>query len=316
MDEFKEIPLEKIVWKHSVRPLDLNHARNLSKSMRLHGQITPLVVESLGDGTYEGVVHRHILEAAKLAYFPTVLCRIHRFSSPQEKRQWQLVENLHRKDLSAVQRAEAYRALRESLREEVAEDRHIVRSMATGIEEMTGQRAPAERTIRKYLQIADELPQEVKTVTGDHFGVRHAEQLLRLKEHPKEQLELAKKFAHSEIEGSPWTVKRLRRGVDAIIKPKGEPSPPVLSRAITYDCPYCGAEYHPFYQGEGDEPHRHGLKRIHRNAEGRETEKQPSLNFACLDCYSRFPTAVKTTIEGATHLTCPSCGSSNIKRLG
>ena len=44
----------------------------------------------------------------------------------------------------------------------------------------------AETTIEKYIQVARELPNEVKRkiVTSDDFGVGHALQLLRLKDNP------------------------------------------------------------------------------------------------------------------------------------
>lgn len=62
MDEFKEVELTKIVsWFGEVRPVYPRHVRNLSKSLRLHGQIIPVVVEPLdGRGKYRGIVYRHV----------------------------------------------------------------------------------------------------------------------------------------------------------------------------------------------------------------------------------------------------------------
>lgn len=85
-----------------------------------------------------------------------------------------------------------------------------------------------------------------------------------MKDKPDEQKRLTEKFVEASIQGRPPTVHKWKQEVDAIAKPKGEPSRPVVSRDITYECPYCGAAYHPYYQGEEDEPHRHGLKRVYR----------------------------------------------------
>jgi len=322
-DKVEEVPLNRIQWIHPIRPVNVDHVRNLCKSLRIHGQLQEIVVKPPNSaGVYEGVIGLHRYEAAKLAGLPTLRCRIQAFKSRDDERFAQLAENLDRLDLTAIERAEAYKELAEYYRDEMPEDseKAIIKALATGIEEQTGRKPPSEKTIHHYLKLSEELPEEVKQnltgETGKNFGVRHGLELLRLKDKPDEQKRLVERFIEASIQGRPPTVRRWKQEVDAIIKPKGESSPPVVSRDITYECPSCGAEYHPFHQGEGDEPHRHGLKRIHRDPEGREIKKQPSLNFACLDCNSRFPTAVKTTIEGATFLTCPSCGSSNIKCLG
>ncbi|MFQ6095854.1 MAG: ParB/RepB/Spo0J family partition protein [Candidatus Bathyarchaeia archaeon] len=322
-DRVEEIPLNKIRWTtQPIRPVNVDHVRNLCKSLRIHGQLQEILVKPPNsEGIYEGVIGLQRFEAAKLAGLPTVRCRIHAFKSRDEERFAQLAENLHRLDLTAIERAEAYRELAEYYRNEMPEDsdKAIIKAIATGIEEQTGRKPPSEKTIHHYLQLSKELPQEVKQnltgETGKNFGVRHGLELLRLKDKPHEQKCLIEKFIEASIQGRPPTVRKWKQEVDAIVRPKGEPSPPVVSRDITFECPYCGAEYHPYYQGEEDEPHRHGLKRIYRDAEGREIEKQPSLNYRCLDCYSSFPTPVKATFEGVTRRSCPNCGSPNIKRL-
>jgi len=129
---------------------------------------------------------------AKYAHMPEVLVRVHRFRSESEVKAWQLAENLHRKELTALQRAEAYKQLYERLKEEVGgvKDKHIVGTIAMMEEKLTGEK-PSEKTVWKYIQIADELPEKVKeslkTLTGEIFGIRHAEQLPRLKDEPDKQ---------------------------------------------------------------------------------------------------------------------------------
>jgi len=116
--------------------------------------------------------------------------RVHRFRSEAEVKAWQLAENLHRRELTAMQRAEAYKQLYGTLEEEVGgvKDKHIVGTIAMMEEELTGEKLP-ERSVWEYIQIANELPEEVKakTLNVESFGVGHAKQLLRLKDEPDKQ---------------------------------------------------------------------------------------------------------------------------------
>ena len=56
-------------------------------------------------------------------------------------------------------------------------------------------------TIWKRLKIASELPEKVKksVTSSTDFGLRHGLQLLRLKEQPEKQLELAEKFVEKPM---------------------------------------------------------------------------------------------------------------------
>lgn len=47
MDEFKEIPVDRIVWKSPARPLDIEFARRLSKNIRHRGQLQEITVAPL-----------------------------------------------------------------------------------------------------------------------------------------------------------------------------------------------------------------------------------------------------------------------------
>ncbi len=83
-------------------------------------------------------------------------------------------------------------------------DKHIVSTIAMMEEELTGEKK-SEDAIYKYLQIVEELPDEVKTKIGNvsNFGVGHAIQLLRLKDKPDKQLELVEEFLESVAKGKP-----------------------------------------------------------------------------------------------------------------
>jgi len=123
----------------------------------------------------------------------------------------------NRKDLTAIQRGEAYTQLYEVRRRSLdgVKDKSIVAGIAESIEKQTGEKK-AERTIWEYIQISKELPKGVKQKTANvsSFGIGHALQLLRLKDKPKVQLELAEKFVQKPI-----TVQNLKQEVNKILKP-------------------------------------------------------------------------------------------------
>ncbi|MCD6444942.1 hypothetical protein J7L70_08105 [Candidatus Bathyarchaeota archaeon] len=120
---------------------------------------------------------------------PEVLVRVHRFRSELEVKAWQLAENLHRKELTAIQRAEAYRQLYGTLEEEAGgiKGKHIVGTIAMMIEELTGEKM-SEKAVYDYLRLT-ELLEDVKTKIRNvpNFGVGHGKQLLRLKGKPDKQ---------------------------------------------------------------------------------------------------------------------------------
>jgi ParB/RepB/Spo0J family partition protein len=241
-DQYLEIPLELIYWKDTVRDvLKQQDIVDMASSLRLHKQIEPIVVKPPDeDGMYEGVIGRLRYEGAKYAHLETILARVHQFKSQREVREWQLVENLHRRQLTELEKDEAYKELYDLIKEERrgVYDQHIVKDIAKKIEELTGEQ-PSEKTIWKRIQIAEELPDRVKeivkTLPGESFGMKHAEQLLRLKEDPDKQLQFAQEFVATVIKGKPMTVKNLKKKVDKLLMPS-KPEEHVFT------CILCGAK--------------------------------------------------------------------------
>jgi ParB/RepB/Spo0J family partition protein len=241
-DQYLEIPLELIYWKETVREvLKQQDIIDMASSLRLHQQIEPIVVKPPDEeGGYEGVIGRLRFEGAKHAHLKTILARVHQFESIREVREWQLVENLHRRQLSELERDEGYRELYDLIKQERSGvyKEHIVKDMAKKVEEFTGER-PSEKTIWKRIQIARELPEgvkkTVKSLPGESFGVKHAEQLLRLKDDPDKQLQFAEEFAATVVKGKPMTVKNLKKKVDNLIEP---PKP----KGSVFTCFFCGAK--------------------------------------------------------------------------
>lgn len=216
-DEFLSVPLPMIEWKHPIRDFTHEDTKNMATSLRVHGQIEPVVCKPPDEkGFYEGVCGGLRYEGAKYACMPEVLVRVHEFKSESEVRAWQLAENLHRKELMALERAEAYKKLYETYKEELGgvKDTHIVETMAGTEQALTGEK-PSTDTIYKYLQVAG-LPTPVKTKIGidSNFGLSHGIQLGRLKETPDKQLKIADEWLESSEKGKPLTTKILKRKVD------------------------------------------------------------------------------------------------------
>jgi len=217
-DEFKLVSTSLIFWRTPIRDFTDDDIENMASSMMIHGQIQPIVVKPPNvEGLHEGVCGRLRYEGAKHAHRPEVLARVHNFEDEAEVLEWQIVENLHRKDLTAIQRGEAYTQLYDLRRKELGgvKDKSIVAGIAESIERQTGEKK-AEDIIGRYIQIAKELPEKIKKKIGfkSDFGLAHARQLLRLKDKPKMQLELAEKFVRK-----PMTVQSLKQEVNKILKP-------------------------------------------------------------------------------------------------
>jgi len=202
--------------------------QRMAQSLRVHGQIQPIVVKPQnGEGLYEGVCGRLRYEGAKHAHIPEILARIHKFASESEVRAWELAENLHRRDLTAVQKAEGFKELYDSYRKELGgvKGKEIVSTIAQTQEDFDGEK-PSEKTIYDYMHLCD-LPNEVKEKIhiNVNFGVAHGLELLRLKDKPNKQIELAEKFVESSIKEDPLSVRELKKEIDEILNPPQEPGP-------------------------------------------------------------------------------------------
>lgn len=182
MDEYKEIEIDKIEWKDLVRPaIKESDIKAMSMSFLTHTQIQPIVVKPMDKhGKYEGVIGRLRYQASVFGKRKTIEARIHYFRDESEVKSWQLAENLHRVDLSVVEKSDAWEALYGRIKKEVPEvktDKPIITAMATSVHEMTNIKV-AEKTIREYLRIASKLGKKAKNLLS-HFFLIQKNPLLR-----------------------------------------------------------------------------------------------------------------------------------------
>jgi ParB-like chromosome segregation protein Spo0J len=258
VDEFRLVPVGSVYWKDSIRDFTREDIVNMAASLRTHGQIGPIVVKPADvEGLYEGVCGRLRYEGIKHAHLLDALVRVHRFSGEDEVLEWQLAENLHRKELSALEKISVYGRLAELRRKRFPKEKTVVAGIALAIEESTGTK-PAERTVRKYLQIDAEIGKEARKIClprpsekGAIVKISHLEQISRVKDDGK-QAELLSRTIHGQ-----WTTSKLKKAVDqelGVDKPKPEP----INTGLNLACPTCLETYELVHIGKG----RHRLRKI------------------------------------------------------
>jgi ParB family chromosome partitioning protein len=97
-----------------INPQDSQLAR-LAESIASNGIIEPLLVTKTPDGKYQLIAGERRLRAAKIAKKESVPVII-KEASPQQMLELAVIENVHRKDLNALEEAMAFMQLRERFR--------------------------------------------------------------------------------------------------------------------------------------------------------------------------------------------------------
>ena len=119
-----EVRLTEIVPNHEQprKRFDEEGLQELAASIRVHGVITPLLVQKKGK-FYELIAGERRWRAAGIAGLKTVPVLVREFSG-QEAAEIALIENIQREDLNAIEEARAYKQLMEEhhlTQEEIAE---------------------------------------------------------------------------------------------------------------------------------------------------------------------------------------------------
>lgn len=197
-DETREIPLETIYWLEATDVTE-EQISNMATSIAVHGQVEPIVVSARDEKGYRGVVGRLRYEGMKKRWRAqpegkTILARVRTFNDETEIKTWQLVENLHRREITAMQRARQYRELHTLLTEEHGEAATI-QTLVTAIEEGTGDKE-SKQTVQHYLSLTDLQPETQEVLTSERMPLRYGLELLRI-ENPKQQVKAAKEIQKS-----------------------------------------------------------------------------------------------------------------------
>lgn len=200
-----QVPISK-VFPNPDQPrksFDENALNDLSKSIKEHGVISPLIVNKNIDGTYMIIAGERRYRAAMragLEYVPVIVREL----SPREIQEISLIENLQREDLNPIEAAYGMKRLMEeyNLTQEVLAER-------------IGKSRPAIANTMRLLTLAEEV---VALVREGKLSAGHARTLVPL---PKEsQVQLAR-----ECVKNGWSVRDMERAVKQFLNP-----PEVLAR--------------------------------------------------------------------------------------
>jgi ParB family chromosome partitioning protein len=175
----------------------------LTASVKANGVIQPIVVRPF-QGAYQLVAGERRLRAAQMAGLACIPALV-REVTEEQLFEWSLVENIHRRDLNAVERAKAYQRYlgafsltQADAAERLGEDRSV---------------------IANYLRLLD-LPEEIKQMLVDgRLTMGHARAILSL---PTD--ELRRKLANRALAGR-LSVREVERLVRKYMTENGTPKP-------------------------------------------------------------------------------------------
>ncbi len=190
----RELPLASI----SANPYQARAVWNeqdlleLAESIKANGVIQPVIVRPF-QGKYQLIAGERRYRAAEMAAMARIPAIV-REVSEEQLFEWSLIENIHRRDLNAIERAKAYQ-------------RYLSAFNITQTE--AGERLGEDRSvIANYLRLLD-LPEEIKQMLIDgRLSMGHARAILSL---PTD--ELRRKLANRALAGrlSVREVERLVR---------------------------------------------------------------------------------------------------------
>ncbi|HKQ48490.1 MAG TPA: ParB/RepB/Spo0J family partition protein [Phycisphaerae bacterium] len=187
------------------RSFDDGALASLAASIKSRGALQPVVVRP-AEGGYELVAGERRLRAAAIAGLETIPAIV-RGVRDEDLLELALIENIHRADLNAVDRAKAYRTM---------QDRYGLSHEAIG-ERMGEDRA----TVSNYIRIL-ELGEDILTlVASGDLGIGHAKALLGSKD-PNIRRRLAQQCCR---EG--WSVRQVETAISG--KRSSGAKPPAVS---------------------------------------------------------------------------------------
>ena len=185
---------------------DEDRLEQLAQSIKANGIIQPLLVRRLSGDKYQLVAGERRWRAAQRAGLLRVPCVVK--DIPEDKMlELALIENIQRQELNAIEEAQAYKRLIETL----------------GLtQEMVAQRVGRDRTfITNYLRLL-RLPEDIqRMVEGEQLSMGHARALLGVDE-PEIQRKLAKEVSEKGL-----SVRQTERAIKRIVE--GEPTETVTT---------------------------------------------------------------------------------------
>ncbi|QDV32689.1 ParB/RepB/Spo0J family partition protein [Tautonia plasticadhaerens] len=180
------------------RIFDADEIASLADSLRQHGMLQPILVRPSGE-RFQVIAGERRLRAAVEAHLAEVPARILELDD-QRVNELAIVENLQRKDLNAIEKAQAFR--------------NYLDSYGGTQEELAGRLGIDRSTLSNLLRLLD-LPEELQhAVVSEQISPGHARALLSIQD-PSEQAEACRR-----VIGEKLSVRQT----EALVK-TGEPTP-------------------------------------------------------------------------------------------
>src|SRR5918999_4118776 len=207
-EELVEIDLD-LMEPNNFQPrtsFDEERLEQLAQSIRANGIIQPLLVRRLSTDRYQLVAGERRWRAAQRAGLHRVPCVVKEI--PEDKMlELALIENIQRQELNAIEEAQAYKRLIETL----------------GLtQEMVAQRVGRDRTfITNYLRLL-RLPEDIQQlVEGENLSMGHARALLGIDD-PDIQRKLAKNIMEKglSVRETERQIKKIITGSDSVSSKK------------------------------------------------------------------------------------------------
>jgi ParB family chromosome partitioning protein len=133
-DGLRHVPLDQID-PNPAQPrtsVDAAALAELVASVRQSGILQPILLRPVG-GRYQLVAGQRRVEAARQAGLATIPAVVRADATDETQAEWALIENIHRQDLNAIERARAYKAYIErfvlthaAAAERLGEDRTVI----------------------------------------------------------------------------------------------------------------------------------------------------------------------------------------------
>lgn len=182
----------------------------LTESIRANGIIQPIIVRPF-QGRYQLIAGERRFRAAQMASLQAIPALV-RDVTDEQLFEWSLVENIHRRDLNAIERAKAYQ-------------RYLNAFSLT--QAQAAERLGEDRSVlANYIRLLD-LPEDVRQMLVDGgLSMGHARAILGL---PTD--ELRRKLANRAMAGR-LTVRDVERLVRKHITESGAPSVPARTKPI------------------------------------------------------------------------------------
>jgi ParB family chromosome partitioning protein len=153
---------------------DEEELAELSASIREQGIVQPLTVRKMGFEAYQVIAGERRLRAAKLAGLKSVPCFI-RVANDEQMLEMALIENIHRKDLNAIDIAISYQRLMEECK--------------LTQEELSDRVGKKRATVSNYIRLL-KLPAKIQVALKDEeLSMGHARALINIQD-PDTQLGL------------------------------------------------------------------------------------------------------------------------------